>query len=191
MGVLGGQSNAAGQGSAVMLLFFGEQQGVMGLKCQKLAPLELLGGTPHASQAVAALYLDRGPEGVLGLPYHEGRGGDDGNVHEQRMPFPVRAIQVDGGSEFQATFETECQRRCIRPFVLPPRSPKLNGQVERAHRTHTEEFYEIIDLPDTILELNRLLQDWERVYSAIRSHQALGYRTPLQAVLQFRQQEVT
>jgi hypothetical protein len=24
-------------------------------------------------------------------------------------------------------------------FVLPPRSPKLNGHVERAHRTHTEE----------------------------------------------------
>ena len=27
-----------------------------------------------------------------------------------RMPFPVKAIQVDGGSEFQAAFETECQR---------------------------------------------------------------------------------
>jgi putative transposase len=110
---------------------------------------------------------------------------------EQRMSFPVRAIQVDGGSEFQATFEAECQRRCIRLFVLPPRFPKLNGQVERAHRTHTEEFYEVIDLPDTIPELNRLLQDWERVYNTIRPHQALGYRTPLQAVPQFRQQEVT
>jgi transposase len=27
---------------------------------------------------------------------------------ESRMPFPVRAIQVDGGSEFEATFEEEC-----------------------------------------------------------------------------------
>jgi len=97
---------------------------------------------------------------------------------EQRMPFPVRAIQVDGGSEFQATFEAECQRRGIPLFVLPPRSPKLNGRVERAHRTHTEEFYELIDLPDTIPELNRLLQDWERVYNTIRPHQALGYLTP-------------
>ena len=56
---------------------------------------------------------------------------------QARMPFPVRAIQVDGGSEFQAQFEEECQRRQIRLFVLPPRSPKLNGSVERAQRTHT------------------------------------------------------
>ena len=64
---------------------------------------------------------------------------------QQRMPFPVRAIQVDGGSEFQAAFETECQRRGLRLFVLPPRSPKLilPRKDERAQRTHTEEFYEI------------------------------------------------
>jgi transposase InsO family protein len=60
----------------------------------------------------------------------------------QRMPFPVRAIQVDGGAEFMAEFEGACQERGIRLFVLPPRSPKLNGCVERAQRTHTEEFYE-------------------------------------------------
>ena len=43
----------------------------------------------------------------------------------ERTPFPVRAIQVDGGSEFQAAFEEACQQRGIRLFVLPPRSPKL------------------------------------------------------------------
>jgi len=77
---------------------------------------------------------------------------------EARTPFPVRAIQVDGGSEFQAEFETECQRRGIRLFVLPPRSPKLNGSVERAQRTHTEEFYEVWDLPWTVGPLNRKLR---------------------------------
>jgi transposase len=30
---------------------------------------------------------------------------------QERAPFRVRAIQVDGGSEFQAEFERECQRR--------------------------------------------------------------------------------
>ena len=29
---------------------------------------------------------------------------------QNRMPLPVRDIQVDGGSEFQAGLETECQR---------------------------------------------------------------------------------
>ena len=33
-----------------------------------------------------------------------------------RMPFPVKAIQVDGGSEFMAEFEDACQRRGIRLF---------------------------------------------------------------------------
>src|SRR5712692_1977995 len=31
-----------------------------------------------------------------------------------RMPFPMRALQVDGGSEFHAAFEAECPRRALR-----------------------------------------------------------------------------
>jgi transposase InsO family protein len=96
----------------------------------------------------------------------------------ERMPFPVHAIQVDGGSEFQAVFEEACQQRGIRLFVLPPRSPKLNGHVERANRTHTEEFYEVADLPWTVAELNQHALVWERVYNTVRPHQALGYKTP-------------
>jgi putative transposase len=96
----------------------------------------------------------------------------------ERMPFPIKAIQVDGGSEFQALFETECQRRGIRLFVLPPRSPKLNGGVERAHRTHTEEFYEITDSDFELAQIRAELLKWERVYNTIRPHQALGYLTP-------------
>lgn len=105
-----------------------------------------------------------------------------------RMPFPVKAIQVDGGSEFQDVFEEECQRRGIKLFVLPPRSPKLNGHVERAHRTHTEEFYEVTDTSFDIAEVNQALMEWERVYNTIRPHQALGYLTP-QEFLECYQQE--
>lgn len=103
----------------------------------------------------------------------------------ERTPFPVRAIQVDGGSEFQATFEEACQQRGIRLFVLPPRSPKLNGHVERANRTHAEEFYEVADLPWTVAELNQHALAWERVYNTIRPHQALGYKTPKQFLEEF------
>ena len=97
---------------------------------------------------------------------------------QARMPFPVRAIQVDGGSEFQAGFEQACQERSIRLFVLPPRSPKLNGCVERAQRTHTEEFYEVNDFPLEIAPLNQELRAWELTYNTVRPHQALGYLTP-------------
>ena len=99
---------------------------------------------------------------------------------ERRMPFPIKAIQIDGGSEFQDVFEEECRRRNIKLFVLPPRSPKLNGHVERAHRTHTEEFYEVTNIGFEINELNQALLDWEKVYNTIRPHQSLGYLTPKQ-----------
>ena len=81
-------------------------------------------------------------------------GGHAGNLRErraildaivERMPFPVKAIQVDGGSESQGEFEDACRQRGILLFVLPPHSPKLNGYVERAHRTRVEEFYDFYD----------------------------------------------
>jgi hypothetical protein len=34
-------------------------------------------------------------------------------------PFPVRAIQVDGGSEFMAEFEAACQAKDVALYVLP------------------------------------------------------------------------
>jgi len=106
---------------------------------------------------------------------------------KSRMPFPVRAIQVDGGSEFEAVFEDECQRLGLKLFVLPPHSPKLNGGVERAHRTHTEEFYEVTDSSFDIGELRSELLEWERVYDTVRPHQALDYLTPLEFVKQWQQ----
>jgi putative transposase len=96
----------------------------------------------------------------------------------ERMPFPVRAISVDNGSEFMAEFEQACAERAIRLFVLPPRSPKLHGTVERANRTHTEEFYEVTDAPAELEALAAELAAWEIVYNTIRPHQALGQRTP-------------
>ena len=114
------------------------------------------------------------------------------STRQARMPFPVRAIQVDGGSEFQAGFEQACHERDIRLFVLPPRSPKLNGCVERAQRTHTQEFYEVNDFSLQVAPLNRELMAWERVYNTIRPHQALDYLTPLQFVTRWlsRKKEV-
>ena len=99
---------------------------------------------------------------------------------QQRFPFPIHAIQVDGGSEFKALFEKECQLRGIRLFVLPPRSPKLNGQVERAHRSHNEEFFEVYDLPWNIRPLTPHVRNWEQIHNTFRPHEALDYLTPLE-----------
>ena len=96
----------------------------------------------------------------------------------KRMPFPIRAIQVDGGSEFQDTFERKCRKRGIKLFALPPRSPKLNGHIERIQRSHTEELYEVTEASFEIGELNRALLEWGKMYNTIRPCQALGYLTP-------------
>lgn len=97
---------------------------------------------------------------------------------DKRFPFPVKAIQVDGGSEFMAEFETACEKRGITLYILPPRSPKLNGMVERMQRTSKEEIYDIQPVPFVIAEHNQLLAKEDHIYNHIRPHDALSLMTP-------------
>ena len=66
------------------------------------------------------------------------------------MPWPVKAIQIAGGSEFMAEFELACAAKPIPLYLLPPRSPKLNGAVERCNGAWRYEFYAVVDLPHDI-----------------------------------------
>jgi putative transposase len=97
---------------------------------------------------------------------------------EHKFPFPIRAIQIDGGSEFKKHFEEACLRRGLKLFIIPVRSPKLQGHVERANRTHREEFYEVEDIGLTLEEHNKQLEQWIVTYNTIRPHQSLDYLTP-------------
>lgn len=99
-----------------------------------------------------------------------------------RAPFTVKAIQIDGGSEFKGEFEEACRLLTIPLYVLPPRRPDLNGCVERGQRTYTEEFYEVTEFSWDIPTLNGELHAWETVYNTVRPHQALGYLTPLEYI---------
>jgi len=105
---------------------------------------------------------------------------------EKRTPNKIKAIQIDGGSEFQSVFEDECQKRGILLYVLPPRSPKLNGGVERANRTHTEEFYEIVDSTFELADIRPKLLEWEAICNTIRPCQAINYMTPNEKLKLFR-----
>jgi len=44
---------------------------------------------------------------------------------------------------------------------MNPRLPKLNGAVERANRTHTEEFYEVTPCSLQMKTLNHELRPWK------------------------------
>ncbi len=106
----------------------------------------------------------------------------------ERFPFPVKALQVDGGSEFAAEFELACQQKQLPLFVLPPKSPKLNAHVERSHRTHHEEFYQVHADSDQPPRLNHQLRHWEHTYNCVRPHQSLAYLTPLEFVTRWKLQ---
>ena len=97
-----------------------------------------------------------------------------------RAPFPIKAIQIDGGSEFMAEFEQECADRQRRLWVLPPRSPQLNGHVERMNRTFREEWWECYAGEVDVASMQEAGRAGEAVYNAVRPHQALGMRTPVE-----------
>jgi transposase InsO family protein len=96
------------------------------------------------------------------------------------MPVRPKAIQVDGGSEFMAEFEEACEAKGIKLYVLPPKSPKLNGGVERCNGAWRYEFYETYDLPDSIENLNPIIDSFQHLYNHHRPHGALAGLTPKQ-----------
>lgn len=95
------------------------------------------------------------------------------------LDFPIKSIQVDGGSEFMAEFEEYCEEQGIKLYVLPPRSPKMNGFVERTNRTYRYEFWNVYDIPDNIEDARKLHRKYERKYNCERMHQSLNYLTPM------------
>jgi putative transposase len=94
------------------------------------------------------------------------------------FPFKIKSIQVDGGSEFMGDFEYACKIKKLGLFVLPPRSPKLNGCVERGNGTVKYEFYYQYDGPPKLEILRYRLKEFNVFYNKVRPHQALRYLTP-------------
>jgi len=96
----------------------------------------------------------------------------------EEFPFPISSIQVDGGSEFMGEFEKGCKALNIPLYVLPPRSPELNGCVERGNGTVKYEFYMQYDGPGRLDSVQTRLQNYVIFYNTTRPHQTLNYLTP-------------
>ena len=94
------------------------------------------------------------------------------------LPFPLVSIQVDGGSEFMAGFETSCEALHIPLHVLPPKHPQYNGCVERANRSARIEFWGRYDGPLSIDPVQAALAGYEFFYNYERPHAALDWKTP-------------
>lgn len=97
-----------------------------------------------------------------------------------QFPFPIISIQVDGGSEFMGEFEAACKKNNIPLYVLPPRSPKCNGNVERCNGTFKYEFYPLLPDKFHFNQLKDYLKNFTHFYNKSRPHRSLNLLTPLQ-----------
>jgi len=77
-----------------------------------------------------------------------------------KFPFRIHTIRTDRGYEFQAQFHWHVEDKGMRHVYIKPRSPQLNGKVERSHRTDQEEFYQLLTYNDDV-DLNQKLSTFK------------------------------
>jgi transposase InsO family protein len=99
----------------------------------------------------------------------------------EEMPFAIQRIHTDRGLEF---FAEKVQRRFMGLGIKfrsnKPRSPHLNGKVERSQQTDLHEFWAVVDLADP--KLSTLLDEWQHFYNWDRPHGALHGKSPIDRV---------
>jgi len=103
-----------------------------------------------------------------------------------KLPFAVERVQTDNGSEFGASFHWHLLDKGIDHVKIRPRTPRLNGKVERSHRIDSEEFYRLLEgqvIDDANLFSDKL-QEWEDYYNYHRPHGALSGQTPYERLRQ-------
>jgi transposase InsO family protein len=105
---------------------------------------------------------------------------------QRRLPFTIRRVQTDHGTEFAFAFVLAVEQAGMQHRYIRPRCPQQNGKVERSHRIDAEEFRSRHEFAG-FDEAAPAARDWEQVYNYQRFSMALHGRTPaekLAAVLQ-------
>ena len=97
------------------------------------------------------------------------------------FPFRIHTVRTDRGHEFQALFHWHLADQGIRHVYIKPRTPQLNGKVERSHRTDQQEFYQLLTYKGDV-DLEQRLAQWERFYNYDRPHSAFAGKTPYEAL---------
>jgi transposase InsO family protein len=99
----------------------------------------------------------------------------------EKFHFRIQQIRTDRGHEWQAKFHWHVEDTGIRHVYIKPRSPQLNGKVERSHRSDQEEFYQLLSYKGDV-DLNKKLEVWEHFYNFNRPHGAHRGKTPYEAL---------
>ena len=99
----------------------------------------------------------------------------------EKFPFRIQTIRTDRGHEFQALFHWHVADQGMEHVYIKPRTPQLNGKVERSHRTDKDEFYPLLTYKDDV-DLEEKLAVWERFYNNDRPHGAHKGKTPYEVL---------
>lgn len=107
------------------------------------------------------------------------------------FPFPIHAVNTDNGSEYLLNFHKELEGEWKIPhYFTDPHCPKQNGRVERFHQTAEYEYFNYQDdLIDDLEMINAHCMAFNTKYNTKRYHQAHGYKTPQQFVLEYMQKK--
>ena len=97
------------------------------------------------------------------------------------FPFRIHTIRTDNGHEFQAKFHWHLKDLGINHVYIKPATPRLNGKVERSHRTDKEEFYQLLEYKGD-MDLEEKLKEWEMFYNLHRPHYSLSGKTPFEVL---------
>jgi transposase InsO family protein len=104
----------------------------------------------------------------------------------RRLPFRIMVIQTDNGAEFQSHFHWHLEDLDNQHAYIRPRTPHLNGKVERSHRVDAQEFYQLLDRDGVTADIHLFttkLREWEDYYNYHRPHGALDGQTPYERLL--------
>jgi transposase InsO family protein len=99
----------------------------------------------------------------------------------EKFPFRISTFRTDRGHEFQSRFHWHVEDLGIQHIYIKPRTPQLNGKVERSHRTDQAEFYQLLTYTDDV-DLTAKLNAWEHFYNYDRPHISHQGKTPYEVM---------
>lgn len=104
---------------------------------------------------------------------------------------PVKAVMSDNAKCYSTShrFAAALRRLGARQILIPPRTPRWNGKVERFFQTLDTEWAHA-GLWESSTERDRALSSFLRFYNRRRPHSAIGGRPPISRVQQVREHDI-
>ena len=99
----------------------------------------------------------------------------------------ITIAHSDNGSEFAKHFQQLCKQLKIEQYHSRPRTPKDNPSMERFNQTLQYEWLRDGNFTPDINLFNSRLKEFLIEYNSIRPHETLGYLTPIEFAVKYKQ----